>query len=212
MAALGAGDAPLVRVVGLGNVLMGDDALGPWVIHYLAASYEFPDTVSLVDAGTPGLDLTPFLSGVPAIVLVDTVSSNGDPGELRLYRHEQLLKLAPQPRLSPHDPGVTETLQILELEGGGPSELLLVGVIPGPVQTGVGLSSAVRDAVPVAAELVLLELVRLGVAVGRRVDPWPEPPWWEVVPELPPVGDERRARSGTSASVSSRATSTHLIV
>lgn len=167
-----------VRVIGLGNVLMGDDALGPWVIHHLQNAYELPEDVQLVDAGTPGLDLTPFLSGARAIVLVDTVKSEGAPGELRLYRREQLLKLAPPPRLSPHDPGVSETLQLLELSGEGPEELLLVGVIPERVTTGVGLTPRVQAAVETAAELVLLELVRLGAPVKRCLGHVAEP-WWE---------------------------------
>ena len=171
---------PLVRVVGLGNVLMGDDALGPWVIHHLSTTYELPADVELVDAGTPGLDLTPYLSGAPVVVLVDTVKSYGAPGDLRLYRKEQLLKLVPQPRLSPHDPGVTETLQLLELAGDAPSEFLLVGVIPEAVGTGVGLTPPVRAAVASAAELVLLELVRLGITVGRRLEERGPAPWWEA--------------------------------
>ena len=173
-------DAPIVRVVGLGNVLMTDDAFGPWVIHHLQNAYEFPVSVELVDAGTPGLDLTPFLSGVQAIVLVDTVKSQGAPGELRLYRREQLLKLAPPPRLSPHDPGVSETLQLLELAGEAPSELLLVGAIPDKVGKGIGLSAPVASAVQSAAELVLLELVRLGIPMGRRVEARETLPWWEM--------------------------------
>jgi len=172
-------EAPVVRVIGLGNVLMGDDALGPWVIHHLQSSYELPKSIQLLDAGTPGLDLTPYLSGVPAVILVDTVRSAGAPGELRLYRKDKLLTLSPQPRLSPHDPGVTETLQLLELSGDGPGEFLLVGVIPESVGTGVGLTPPVRAAVSTAAELVLLELVRLGVTVGRRVEEHARAPWWE---------------------------------
>jgi hydrogenase maturation protease len=175
-----------VRVIGLGNVLMGDDALGPWVIHHLASVYELSDAVQLVDAGTPGLDLTPYLSGARAIVLVDTVKSEGAPGELRLYRRDQLLKLAPPPRLSPHDPGVSETLQLLELSGEGPEELLLVGVIPDRVTTGVGLTPRVKAAVETAAELVLLELVRLGAPVERRPGHVPEP-WWERTEALAAV-------------------------
>ena len=52
--------APLVRVLGLGNVLMGDDALGPWVVHHLVSTYDFPPEVAVVDVGTPGLDLVPY--------------------------------------------------------------------------------------------------------------------------------------------------------
>ena len=65
--------APLVRVLGLGNVLMGDDALGPWVIHFLVETYAFPPEVEVVDVGTPGLDLVPYVAGPCGIILVDTV-------------------------------------------------------------------------------------------------------------------------------------------
>jgi hydrogenase maturation protease len=169
-----------VRVIGLGNVLMGDDALGPWVIHHLSSLLGASGDVELVDAGTPGLDLTPYLSGVRAIVLVDTVKSDGAPGTLRLYRKAQLLKLTAPVRLSPHDPGVTETLQLLEMEGKGPEEFLLVGVVPENVERGVGLTPPVREAVDAAAELVLLELARLGVPLERARARHEVAPWWEA--------------------------------
>lgn len=88
-----------VAVVGLGNVLMGDDALGPTVIKVLEAEYEFPRGVSVQDLGTPGLDLTPYLAGVRALIVVDTVQASGAPGEVRLYRRDEILKHPPQARL-----------------------------------------------------------------------------------------------------------------
>ncbi len=168
-----------VAVLGLGNVLMGDDALGPTVIKVLEAEYEFPRGVSVQDLGTPGLDLTPYLAGVTAVIVVDTVRASGAPGEVRLYRHDEVLKHAPQPRLSPHDPGLKEALLTLEFSGKSPREVLLVGVVPGEVRTGVGLSPAVRAAVPQAAAEVVEELGRLGVAPRARSTPVTPDLWWE---------------------------------
>src|SRR5512138_763879 len=95
-----------VRVLGLGNVLMGDDAFGPWVIEELLARWEIPGAVSVVDVGTPGLDLTPYLGGADAVVLVDTVKADGPPGRIHVYEKRELLRLPAAPRLSPHDPGL----------------------------------------------------------------------------------------------------------
>ena len=50
-----------IAVVGLGNVLMGDDGFGPYVAHLLEAWYEWPDDVQVVELGTQGLDLTPYV-------------------------------------------------------------------------------------------------------------------------------------------------------
>lgn len=168
-----------VAVLGLGNVLMGDDALGPTVIKVLEAEYDFPRGVSVQDLGTPGLDLTPYLTGVTALIVVDTVRASGAAGEVRLYRRDEILKHPPQPRLSPHDPGLKEALLTVEFSGTGPKEVLLVGVIPAEVRTGVGLSPAVRAAVPLAAAEVVKELARLGVAPRARSTPGPPDLWWE---------------------------------
>jgi hydrogenase maturation protease len=171
--------APSVRVLGLGNVLMGDDALGPWVIHLLEARYVFPEGVELVEIGTPGLDLVPYVAGPGGVLLVDTVKSAGTPGELRFYDQEQLLKLPPQPRLSPHDPGLTEALLAVTLADAPPSFVRLVGVIPDKVAMGVALSPVLRAALPRVVLAVVDELARLGFAGVPRRAPDLSLPWWE---------------------------------
>jgi hydrogenase maturation protease len=171
-----------VGVIGLGNVLMGDDAFGPWVVQTLLAEYEFPEGVSVEDLGTPGLDLMPYVSDVEALVLVDTVRSEAPPGTLRLYRRDDLLKHPPQARLSPHDPGVKEALLTAEFAGRGPREVLLVGAVPETTAMGVRLSPALRAAVPRAAAEVLRELERLGRPATPLGAPRLPDVWWEEAP------------------------------
>ena len=168
-----------IRVIGLGNVLMGDDGFGPYVIHQLHALYEFPAAVSVIDVGTPGLDLTPYLMHADKLVVVDTVRSDGAAGSIRLYRREQILKHAPRPRLGPHDPGLKETLLALEFNGTGPDDVLLVGVIPGVTAPYPHLSDAVRGAIRPAMREVIDELARLGAPATERRHPSHELPWWE---------------------------------
>jgi hydrogenase maturation protease len=172
-----------VAILGLGNILMGDDALGPHVIAHLIAGYDFPAGVVVEDLGTPGLDLHPHLAGHDVLILVDVVKSQGEAGELRIYDKEQILKHAPGPRVSPHDPGVKEALLGLDFAGNDPAEVLLVGVIPDETSLlEVGLSAPVRAAIPVAEAAVLAELSRLGLAAVAR-QPRPEPDiWWENPP------------------------------
>jgi hydrogenase maturation protease len=167
-----------VRVLGLGNVLMGDDAAGPWVVEHLRAEYEIGPGASLTDVGTPGLDLVPHIGGARVVILVDTVKSDGVAGELRFYRKDDILRHPPGPRTSPHDPGVKETLLYLDMAGQGPEEVFLVGIIPGRVEKGLFLTPDVAAAVPRAAEAVAAELRRLGITVERRPGATPAHPWW----------------------------------
>jgi len=173
-----------VVVLGIGNVLMGDDALGPHVVETLLAGYRFEENVRVLDAGTPGLDLAPFVMDADMLILVDTVRSSGAPGAIRLYREDQILKHAPQPRLTPHDPAVKDVLLSCKFRGVEPAGVLLVGVIPKTTGMGVGLSDEVRAAIPAAVDAVLAELERLGCPPSPRPGALPASPWWEKPAEI----------------------------
>lgn len=177
-----------VIVAGLGNVLIGDDAFGPYVVRTLAAEYEIPPDVAVHDLGTPGLDLAPFLMDVDAAVVVDTVDADGMPGELRRYAWADLARRPDAPRLTPHEPGLKETVLTLNLLGRAPGDLCVVGVIPGALRTGVGLTPAVAAAVPAAVEAVRRELERLGHPLPRRLDPAEPDLWWERAARRVPGG------------------------
>ena len=94
-----------VAVVGLGNVLMADDAFGPWFVRWFEAHYELPEEIEVADLGTPGLDLYPHLVHRDVIIIADTVRSDGEPGDLRVYQRDEILKHSPQAS----EPGRTPT-------------------------------------------------------------------------------------------------------
>jgi hydrogenase maturation protease len=175
-----------IRVLGLGNVLMGDDGFGPAVLHHLSTGWDFPAGVELCDLGTPGLDLIPYLSGADVILLVDTVRAQGPAGELRRYEKPQILANLPHPRVSPHDPGVKEALLALEFGGTAPTEVVLLGAIPQSSEMSTRLSPAVAASVGAAANAVVEELIRRGFPpVAREIAERPKAWWEDSLPEAP---------------------------
>jgi hydrogenase maturation protease len=184
-----------VVVVGLGNVLVGDDALGPWVVRTLEARYELDPAITVIE-GTPGNDLVPHLMDADAVIVVDTVRTEGRPGQLRRYRRETLLRTPPPARLNPHQPGLKEALLSLDLTGAGPGEVLLIGVIPDVVETGVGLSPVVRDAAERALEELVLELDAIGVPPVPRAEPRVPDLWWERGAASPIAASAEAAAGG----------------
>jgi len=175
----------MIRVIGLGNVLMSDDGFGPFVLRVLEATYECPDGIEFLDAGTPGLDLTPFLLGTDAVIFVDTVSSRGVPGEIRVYDRNEILLYPPQARTGGHDPALKEALLTVEAAGRGPSRVTLVGVIPEWIATGVVLSPRLEHAVGPAVRAVVEALAALGVRLTRRAHPEIPHIWWARMENLP---------------------------
>ena len=169
-----------IAILGLGNVLMGDDAFGPSLIKLLEARYRFPDEVELIDGGTPGHDLPLYMEGWRTLIVVDAVKAAGAGGELRLVRGEEILDRSLPAVVSPHEPGLAEALLKLRFAGGLPGEVLVIGVIPLRIGTGMGLSTPVKNALPAAEAEVLRALGRLGVAVQERIPPLRPETWWEA--------------------------------
>ncbi len=171
-----------VAVIGIGNVLNGDDALGPYAVRLLEAAWELSEEVEVIDAGTPGADLGALLDGARAAVIVDAVSAKGRPGELRRYDRAEILRGAPRLAMSPHEPGVREALLALEFQGSGPDDIVLLGAVPGDLELGTALSSPVKAALPALVDAVVAELRRLGVEPRRRSEPLRPDIWWERRP------------------------------
>lgn len=176
-----------IGILGLGSVLMGDDALGPYAVELLGSRWELPPGVSALDAGTPGPDLADYLVDLDAVIVVDTVRAPGRPGHLRLFRKEDVEALPTSPRTSPHDPDLRRALLTAELAGRAPAEVLVVGVVPGRVELGTGLTPEVRAALSAVEAVVIAELRRLGAEPVRRSRPEAPRIWWEREDEREPA-------------------------
>jgi len=172
----------MIRVLGLGNVLMSDDGFGPYVARVLDALYEFPDGVEAIDIGTPGLDLTPYLLNTDAVIFLDTVASSGAPGETRVYNRADILRYAPETRTGGHDPALKEALLTVDAAGAGPKTVTLIGVLPASVAPGVTLSRPVSEAVGLVVQLVIRELARAGAVALLRSVPRDPQIWWAANP------------------------------
>ncbi len=176
-------NAARTYVLGLGNVLMGDDGFGPAAVRAFLEQYSVGPEVEVIDLGTPGLDLTPWLVDTHHVIFVDTVKASLPPGSMRIYDKADLTKHAPFARTGPHDPGVKECVFTLEFAGRAPSHITIVGVVPDVVGMSIELSPAVAAAVPAAVEAIADALRQHGDAVCARLPGalLGAAPWWQPV-------------------------------
>jgi hydrogenase maturation protease len=170
----------MILVLGLGNVLMGDDGFGPAAVRAFEAEYTVGPEVTVIDIGTPGLDLTPWLADADRVIIVDTVKCDLPPGTLKIYDKAGVLRYPASVRVGPHDPGVKETLLALEFAGREPRELTLIGVVPQRTEMAVTLSPALEAAVEPAVAAIAQALERFGACPIRRTEPCEPRPWWSL--------------------------------
>jgi hydrogenase maturation protease len=167
-----------ISVAGLGNVLLGDDGFGPLVIELFRCEYECRQDVEIIDLGTAGLDLTPYLYGRDLVLIVDAVHADEKPGTLCIYRDTDLLAGRGQLRVSAHDPGLQESLAQLKLVGQAPSELIIIGVVPACCECGNDISSTVLGACSVAVNSIARLLMERDVDCHRRHAALEPNVWW----------------------------------
>jgi hydrogenase maturation protease len=154
-------------VLGLGNVLLGDDGVGAAVAARLRDRYAWPDSVRVFDGGTLGLSLLPWVEQADAVVLVDAVNTDEAPGTLvRLDGAD--VPPAVATRLSPHQIGVADLLDGARWRDRYPRRLVLIGVVPGAVDLAVGLSAPVAAAFEDLVARVVGEARALGAEVREK--------------------------------------------
>jgi hydrogenase maturation protease len=174
-----------VLIAGIGNILLGDDGVGPFVLRSLEGSCSFEEGVVLEDLGTPALDFIDHIAGLDALIVIDSVDNGKPAGTLTLYRNEDLMRNAPAVRMDTHSPAITESLLAAEVFFGvSPREVLLVGVTAGSYDAGCTLSEAVGKAVPLARQAVFAELERIGVSYKTKPE-MDNSVWWSEIGPQP---------------------------
>jgi len=154
-------------ILGLGNVLCGDDGLGAVAIARLTERYEIPDGMSVLDGGTLGLSLLPYVEDAEKAILVDAINAEAPPGSfVRLDGDD--VGPAVAGRLSVHQVGVADLLDAARWRGRVPEEIILLGLVPETLEVGVTLSARVEDGLPGLVNRVVQEASRLGFELHPR--------------------------------------------
>jgi hydrogenase maturation protease len=148
-------------VLGLGNVLLGDDGLGAAALSRLASRYLIPTGVRLEDGGTLGLALLGLLAEAERVILVDAVRTGSPPGTLVRLDGDDVMP-AVRDRLSPHQVGVAELLETSRLIGCYPATVTLIGLVPGSLDPGLARSPAVAAGLDELVEAIVREVAALG--------------------------------------------------
>ncbi|MFI5120850.1 MAG: HyaD/HybD family hydrogenase maturation endopeptidase [Thermoanaerobaculia bacterium] len=154
-------------VLGLGNVLCGDDGLGSAAIARLTARYETPEGMSILDGGTLGLSLLPYIEDAERVILVDAIRAEAPPGSFIRLEGEEVGP-AVAGRLSVHQVGVADLLDAARWRGKLPEELVLLGLVPESLDVGLARSARVEAGLPELVDRVVQEVSRLGFELHAR--------------------------------------------
>lgn len=150
-----------ILVLGLGNILLSDEAVGVNVVKHLQGlPAEETQGLTLMDGGTMGLSLLVAMEDADAMIIVDAAVLNDKPGAMKIFEGPDMDHFLRHRGRSPHDIGLDDILDGLRLREAVPEHRALVGIQPAVLTIGEHLTPDVAAAVPKAAESIL-QLIRI---------------------------------------------------
>ena len=150
-------------VLGLGNILLGDEGLGVRAVERLLEKYEFPEEVQVMDGGTLGLDLLPYVEDCRRLLVIDAVQAGKVPGTLVRLSGTEIPVFLDVSRVSPHQDGLQDLLAVAALKGYLPEKVVLWGIQIQSLGVGLELSPAVASRMDSLVEKILSELAHWGI-------------------------------------------------
>lgn len=157
-----------IGIAGIGNFILRDEGFGVHVVHYLQENYTFPDNVEIQDIGTAGIYMAPFLEECDPVFVIDVVDIEGEPGSFHFFDLEDVRAGNFQTRMSPHQLGLLEILEVSKLRDAAPEHVEFYTVIPKELEESIELSDVVAKRKVEVAEMILARLADIGVEVTAK--------------------------------------------
>ena len=148
-------------MLGMGNILLEDEGLGIRALEALQREFEFPQEVELLDGGTTGMGLLDDISGREHLLVLDAVQTGEAPGTLVTMRGDDV-PVYFGIRVTPHQLGLADVLATLELSGGQPGSVTVLGLVPQSLELTLELSELIQPKLRDLVQLTIEELTRLG--------------------------------------------------
>jgi len=160
-----------IIIMGLGNLLWADEGFGVRAAEQLYARYQLPANVEVVDGGTQGLLLLPYVEAADRLILFDAIDFGLEPGTLKVYRDDAVPAYLTAKKMSLHQTGFSEVLALADLKGNLPASIVLIGVQPVQLEDyGGSLTEPVRARLEPAIALAVAQLQEWGVPLAPRLD------------------------------------------
>jgi len=160
-----------VLILGIGNLLWADEGFGVRCVEALNAAWQFGDEVTVMDGGTQGLYLLPYVTEARRLIVFDAVDYGLEPGAMRLVEDDDVPRFMGAKKMSLHQTGFQEVLASAQMLDRLPESMLLIGVQPVELDDfGGSLRAVVRDGIEPAVAHAVARLRSWGVTVAPRAD------------------------------------------
>ena len=141
-----------ILVLGIGNVLLGDEGAGVHAMRRLEQGARLPG-VEFADGGTLGFTLAGLIESKPALIVLDAAEMKAAPGSVAGFEGSRMDEfLGSERKRSVHEVGLLDLMAVAALGGRLPPRRALIGIQPQTIDWSETPSAAVAQAIPRACE------------------------------------------------------------
>jgi hydrogenase maturation protease len=134
-----------ILILGIGNVLMGDEGVGVHAIKQLEKE-SFPANVTLLDGGTGGFHLLEYLQEYPNVIMIDATMDNDPAGTIKVIEPKFATDFPKA--LSAHDIGLRDLIESTAVLGELPKMFLITVTIDSIQSMEMELSPEIEKQIP----------------------------------------------------------------
>ncbi len=154
-------------ILGLGNVLLGDEGFGVHFVRWFEKRHSLPPGVEVVDGGTLGYGLLPVLTECEKAVVIDAIRLDDEPGSVYRFGREEMALYMPPPT-SAHEVEFAHVLCQADLMGEEPEVFFLCIVPKSWGNLDLEMTPLMEEKFPLFERLLLEELGRQGIVPEER--------------------------------------------
>lgn len=156
-----------ILVMGVGNLLLGDEGVGVHAIEYLK-KMELPVKADLLDGGTGGFHLLSLVNEYDRMVIIDAAADESNPGTVRVIKPRFASDF---PRaLTTHDIGLKDLIETATAIEQLPEIYLVVITINPDQPVRLTLSEEIEQVLPNVRNAVISSLLRLSKPKPEQVN------------------------------------------
>jgi len=158
-----------ITVLGIGNILMGDEGFGVHFVRWFSQHYRTPDDVRIIDGGTLGYALLDIICSCDHLIIVDVLKAHDTPGSIYRFTKEEMEMHMPPPT-SAHEVTFPDVLFKTELMGESPETVFLCIVPQNYKDMDLDMTPHLFDKFGDMEKLLLAELESLNIHLERLSD------------------------------------------
>lgn len=162
-----------IAILGIGNILFGDEGIGVHLSNLLKVNYEFTNknhSLDIIDGGTLAQGLIPLITSYDYIIMIDCINaSDGNMGDVFFFDFNDVPNNLDWQGTA-HEVEMLQTLKMIELLGDLPT-IKIVAAIPEILEsdTTFSLSQKIKDSSILMCDIVLKHLKELGFTI-KQID------------------------------------------